>query len=274
MSKAAIFIYGTAWKEDATASLVTQALAVGFRAIDTANQRKHYHEAAVGDALRQAFATGTLTRDDLFLQTKFTFQAGQDHRLPYDAKASIAKQVAQSFDSSLQHLGVNYIDSLILHGPSQAGTLGDADHQAWRAMEKLVADKRVGVIGISNIVATQLRQLVEFATVAPAFVQNRCYASRHWDREVRLICDESGIIYQGFSLLTANRSVVDSKVVAAIAARCGGTSQQVVFSFARALGMVPLTGSSSAVHLQQDLQALQFVLSEQEIATITSLATT
>ena len=83
--------YGTAWKEDATAGLVTQALAAGFRAIDTANQRKHYHEAGVGEALGAALAGG-LARDAVIVQSKFTFARGQDHRLPYDPDAPIGTQ--------------------------------------------------------------------------------------------------------------------------------------------------------------------------------------
>src|SRR5687768_9478802 len=113
------FLYGTAWKEDQTQRLVELALQQGFRGIDTANQRKHYHEAAVGHAIAAAIQRGLVRREDIFLQTKFTFQAGQDHRLPYDPAAPIASQVQQSFASSLTHLGVETIDSYLLHGPSQ-----------------------------------------------------------------------------------------------------------------------------------------------------------
>src|ERR1700679_1147712 len=87
------FLYGTAWKEDQTERLTRLALDQGFRGIDTANQRRHYHEAAVGRAIAASCASGQLSRDDLFLQTKFTFRAGQDHRLPYDPKAPIPVQV-------------------------------------------------------------------------------------------------------------------------------------------------------------------------------------
>ena len=74
------FLYGTAWKEDATERLTSLALQQGFRGIDTANQRKHYHEAGVGKAVAAAIENGLVRREDLFLQTKFTFQRGQDHR--------------------------------------------------------------------------------------------------------------------------------------------------------------------------------------------------
>src|SRR5271154_4122290 len=91
------FLYGTAWKEDETQRLTSLALEQGFRAIDTANQRRHYHEAAVGQAVSDSIAGGLLVRDDLFLQTKFTSRHGQDHRLPYDPAAPVPTQVEQSF---------------------------------------------------------------------------------------------------------------------------------------------------------------------------------
>src|SRR5947207_5911676 len=112
------FLYGTAWKEEVTQRLTELALRQGFRGIDTANQRRHYHEAGVGQAIAAAVAAGLVSREDLFLQTKFTFRPGQDDRLPYDPAASISDQVAQSFASSLEHLGAAVIDSYLLHGPT------------------------------------------------------------------------------------------------------------------------------------------------------------
>src|SRR5262249_37286954 len=77
-------LYGTAWKKAQTESLVRQAIAQGFRGIDTACQPKHYHEPGVGDAVAAAIAGG-LKREELFLQTKFTSVGGQDPaRIPYD----------------------------------------------------------------------------------------------------------------------------------------------------------------------------------------------
>ena len=146
-------LYGTAWKEDATESLVYGALATGFRGIDTANQRKHYFEEAVGRGLQRAFREGIAARADVWLQTKFTFRDGQDHRLPYDERAPIAEQVAQSFASSLAHLDVDTLDSLVLHGPSQRDGLGDDDVEAWRAMEGLAQAGKVAALGVSNCTA-------------------------------------------------------------------------------------------------------------------------
>jgi aryl-alcohol dehydrogenase-like predicted oxidoreductase len=105
------FIYGTA---DQTARLVELAIDSGFTAIDTANQLIHYQEALVGEALL-ALAKKGVKRESLFLQTKFTSVAGQDHRTPYDQSADLPTQVQQSFESSLKHLHTNYM-VLILVG--------------------------------------------------------------------------------------------------------------------------------------------------------------
>ena len=120
-------LYGTAWKEDNTKRFALQALEAGFRGIDTANQRKHYFEEAVGDAIQQFLITSQETRSDLFIQTKCTSVHGQDHRQPYDESASFTNQVKQSFASSLDHLQTDYIDSFILHGPSRFHGIIDAD---------------------------------------------------------------------------------------------------------------------------------------------------
>ena len=260
-------LYGTAWKEDATESLTWGALSRGFRGIDTANQRKHYHEVGVGRAIGRALEAG-VARDELFVQTKFTHRGGQDHRLPYDTAAPVAQQVAQSFASSLEHLGVTRIDSLVLHGPSARDHLAPADREAWRAIEAIAEAGGAALIGISNVSVAQVRELVELARIPPAFVQNRCYAARGWDRAVRAVCAEHGIIYQAFSLLTANRDVVAGRAVRSIAARHGRTPAQVVFRFARQVGMLPLTGTTSPQHMRDDLAIDEFALTPEDVAAI------
>src|SRR5438105_11218201 len=180
-----LIMYGTAWKEDRTQALALQAIAIGFRAFDTANQHKHYFEEGVGAALRAAIASGIVKREDLFLQTKFTYQRGQDHRLPYNPDCDLTTQVRQSIASSLEHLGVTRIDSYILHGPSQTGGLGQADWETWYAIENAVDEGLVGLLGISNVSVDQGDALLARARIRPAFVQNRCLARAGWDAEVR-----------------------------------------------------------------------------------------
>jgi diketogulonate reductase-like aldo/keto reductase len=264
-------LYGTAWKEGETERLTALALRQGFRGVDTANQRKHYDEAAAGRAVAAAIAGGLVTRGELFLQTKFTFRDGQDDRLPYDPGAPVATQVEQSFASSLDHLGADVIDSYVLHGPTRRDGLGSADWEAWRAMERIHESGRAPLLGVSNVGLDQLRALCAGARVRPRFVQNRCYASTGWDREVRAFCAASGVTYQGFSLLTANRAALASPELARIAARHNRTPAQVVFRFALEVGMVALTGTTDPGHMRDDLAVFDLRLDPEEVGAIEGL---
>ena len=259
------FLYGTAWKEDATENLVGEALAAGFRGIDTANQRKHYYEEGVGAAIRSRLGAGELQREELFLQTKYTYVDGQDRRLPYDPRADYPTQVRQSFESSLQHLGVDYLDSYLIHGPQMRRGLSDGDREVWRTMEELQRAGRVRLIGISNVTAEQVATLCDFAEVKPAFVQNRCYARMGWDREVREVCRALGVVYQGFSLLTANVHEMHGPEITRIAAKHRRTPAQVIFRFAMQVGMIPLTGTTDPDHMREDLAAFDFDLDEEDL---------
>lgn len=265
------FMYGTAWKKGDTARLVQLAVTSGFRAIDTANQLIHYNEVGVGEALL-ALARQGIGRDQLFLQTKFTPANGQDHRTPYDRAAAITTQVGQSFDSSLQHLHTDYIDSYVLHGPYARTGLSAEDREVWAAIETLHRSGRAKIIGVSNVTARQLALLCETAAVKPMVVQNRCYAALGWDRDVRAVCQAQGIVYQGFSLLTANREVLGHPEVAAIAHRLGTGPAQVVFRFAIQIGILPLTGTTSPQHMVEDLRAEQLALTPEETRVIETIA--
>ena len=266
------FLYGTAWKEERTPGLVELALRSGFRAIDTANQRRHYFEEGVGEGLAAAYRAGLVKREDLFLQTKFTYHPGQDHRLPYDVAAKFSVQVAQSMTSSLGHFGTDYVDSYVLHGPSSGYEWGEADSEVWEAMKKERNAGRTRLLGVSNVSLRHLQQLSQAGCEMPAFVQNRCYARLGWDRDVRLFCHEHQIVYQGFSLLTANLEVLHHPLISRLAASHKATPAQVIFAFALAVGMLPLTGTSNQDHMQQDLASMRLVLEPEHVRAIERLA--
>lgn len=255
-------LYGTAWKEERTEQLVSTALACGFRGIDSANQRKHYFEAATGRAVQAAIARGELGREELFLQTKFTYRRGQDQRLPYDPKASLPEQVRQSLESSLAHFGTTYVDSLLLHGPATAARWTSDDEAVWGAMEELCSAGRVRLLGVSNVALPQLEALCSRASIKPSFVQNRCFASTGWDREVRRFCRENFIVYQGFSLLTANRTELSQGRVTHLLSATGLSLAQLVFAFALHAGMLPLTGTSQEAHMKLDLSCVGLALAD------------
>lgn len=265
------FMYGTAWKKEETTRLVKLAVSSGFTAIDTANQIIHYDEARVGDALLDLSRQG-IERESLFLQTKFTSAGGQDHRTPYDASADITTQVGQSFRSSLRHLHTDTLDSYVLHGPYSRMGLGAEDWEVWEAIEEIYKSGGTRVIGISNVSAEQLDELCRKAEVKPMVVQNRCFAVLGWDFRVREICRAHGIVYQGFSLLTANRPVLFHPRVREIAGRLGVGPAQVVFRFALEVGMQPLTGTSSRDHMLEDLAVRSLRLSREETTFIEAIA--
>lgn len=265
------FIYGTAWKESATTELVETAVTAGFTAIDTANQPRHYQEALVGEALVALGGQG-IAREGLFLQTKFTPVDGHDQRIPYDPAADLTTQVWQSFESSLTHLHTNYVDSYLLHGPYSYPGLGEADWEVWAALEAIYQSGKAKQIGISNVNSGQLEALVEKAKIKPMIVQNRCFANQGWNKTVRDFCKANNIVYQGFSLLTANPFVLRHPQVQTIAARLGKTPIQVIFRFALQMGMHPLTGTTNPQHMKEDLQIFDFELTMNEVKFIEMIA--
>jgi len=135
-------------------------------------------------------------------------------------------------------------------------------------METLHQGGQARRLGVSNVSLEQLTALHHGSAVKPAFVQNRCFAVNGWDHAVRAFGGEHGIVYQGFSLLTANPHVLASSAVVRAARRTGRTPAQVVFRFALQVGMLPLTGTSSPAHMNEDLAALEFALEAEEVRAI------
>jgi diketogulonate reductase-like aldo/keto reductase len=262
------FFYGTAWKGAQTADFTLAALQAGFRAIDTANHRKHYHEAGAGDGIQAFLATGACLREDLFLQTKFTFAHEQEQPPPYDSSAPLGEQVAQSLASSLAHLHTDYIDSYVLHGPYTRHGIVAEDIAAWQGMEQLVAAGKVGYLGVSNVNAAQLRVLCAAVSMKPQFVQNLPLRHSGWDAEVRGICQEEGMLYQGFGLLLAKHEGQPLRPMLEIATQLQRTVPQVMYRFAQQLGMICLNGTRNALHMQQDFEINDFALDDEQMLRI------
>ena len=139
-------------------------------------------------------------------------------------------------------------------------------------MEAIHDSGRARLIGVSNFSREQLDALCERARIRPHFVQNRCYAARGWDRDVRAFCAASGLVYQGFSLLTANREALASPELARIAKHHGRAVPQIIFRFALEVGMMPLTGTTDPDHMQHDLDAFGFRLEPEEVERIERIA--
>ncbi|KAL6234866.1 hypothetical protein BDW75DRAFT_155336 [Aspergillus navahoensis] len=258
------FIYGTAWKKDRTADLVHQAISTGFRAVDTAAQPKHYREELVGEGIRRALGDGTVRREDLYVQTKFTSVNGQNpDDMPYNPKDSVTDQVHASVKSSLYNLRPSaepesaegtYIDTLVLHSPLpiMAQTI-----EAWSTLEKYVPH-RIRHLGISNTTLPILRELVSLAKVKPAVVQNRFYGGTQFDVPLRAYCREHEIVYQSFWTLTANPELIRSRPVISLARDAGVSSAAALYGLVLGLGQTTvLNGTTTKEHMETDLNALK-----------------
>ena len=262
-------VYGTAWKQERTAAMVEQALRAGFRGIDTACQPKHYHEAGAGSGLAAWIAQGG-SRDQVYLQTKFTPLDGQDpKRLPYDPKVRLSDQVRQSVQTSLANLQTARLDGLVLHSPLPTR---DLLMEVWSALESRVADGNTLQLGISNCYApSELEFLYHHARIKPAVVQNRFYAATGYDREIRAFCREHGIVYQSFWTLTANQWLLHHPDLAQLAETHRRSPAQILFRFLTQSGVVPLTGTTSPDHMKEDLEIFEFQLSTDEVARLDRL---
>jgi len=262
-------LYGTAWKELQTEPLVRQAIAEGFRGIDTACQPKHYHEPGVGAAVAACLSEG-MKREQLFLQTKFTSVNGHDPaRIPYDPNAPLPQQVAQSFAMSLRNLQTSYVDSLVLHSPMPRP---EQTLQVWRAMEGLVDSGGTKQIGISNCYRLDvLASLHAASRIKPAVVQNRFYAETDYDTEIRAFCRANGMVYQSFWTLSANPHLLADETLRLLGLKYRCTPAQVLFRYLTLNAVVPLTGTRSREHMREDLAIFDFVLTETELRAITAL---
>lgn len=261
------FVYGTAWKKDATADLVYRALNAGFTGIDTANQPKHYQEDLVGSGLRKALQEGKIKRTNIYLQTKFTGVPGQDpNNIPYDPKDPVPKQVQDSVKSSLQHLRSggdqfdevdgSYIDTLLLHSPMS--TIAET-MEVWETLEGFVPGT-IRNLGISNCDLFTLMDICERANIKPAVVQNRFYPATKFDIGLRKFCREKSIIYQSFWTLTANPMLVWSVEVGQLANRLQISPQAALYCLVLGLGnTVVLNGTKQDSRMRADLEAVEKV---------------
>ncbi len=265
-------IYGTAWKKEKTNSLVKEAITCGFRAIDTACQPKHYSEELVGLGLQEALSELNLSRNDIFLQTKFTPINGQDlNNMPYNQNDDVVVALEKSFETSLINLRTDYIDSYLIHSP-----FGPAEDfvRVYQKMEEYVNKGLIGQIGISNCYEMPLLEFIyNNAKIKPKVVQNRFYKDSGYDQEIRNYCNLKEITYQSFWSLTANPHLLSSMHIISMANKYGKTIPQVFYRFLNQINITPLNGTTKKEHMLEDLDFLSFKLTNEEIQTINNLLT-
>ncbi|KAI5462267.1 NADP-dependent oxidoreductase domain-containing protein [Mariannaea sp. PMI_226] len=253
-------VYGTAWKKDQTADLVYKALRNGFRGIDTAAQPKHYNEKGVGQGVQKAIASGFITRDALFIQTKFSPPAAQGQDVPYDLNAPLADKVHQSVRSSLSNFTIPgqeaYLDSVVLHSPMD--TIEET-MTVWNTLETYVPSK-IRSLGISNTSLRILQSINTQANVKPSVVQNRFHNITQFESELRAYCRDEGIVFQSFWTLSANPSLFRSKVVRDIAIQAKATQVAAYYALVMGLeGITVLDGTTNEQHMKEDLEGLELI---------------
>ena len=247
--------------QNATKQATTAALEAGFRHLDCAE--RYRNEAAVGEAIQDAFKAGTLRREDLFVTTKLW---NTNHR---------PERVKPAFDASRRRLQLDTIDCYIIHTPFafQPGDEQDPRDErgqviydpgvtlleTWGALERLVDDGHCRSIGLSDITLEKLREIVAIARVRPAMVQVESHPYLpEW--ELLDFCQEHGIVLQAFAALghAMEPSVLEDPVIAAIAQRVHKTPAQVALAWAVQRGTAFLTTSTKPQRIQEsfDISAL------------------
>lgn len=237
------------------------ALEVGFRHLDSAELYRT--EDAVGDALKEALAEGTVKREEVFVTTKLW---NNNHR---------PDRVKPALEASLRRLQLDYLDCYLIHTPfafKPGDELFPADEHGaliydkdvtlldtWRAMEQLVDEGLCRSIGLSDITLDKLKEIVAVARIKPAVVQIECHPYLpEW--ELFEYCQQHGIVLLAFAPLGHGMEpkVTDDPVIKAIAQRVGKTPAQVALAWAAQRGTAFLTTSTNPAHIKEnfDIAAL------------------
>lgn len=242
-------IYGTAYKRHATSEIVERALRAGFLGVDTATfEGKRYNDTGVGEALSRVNSSS-------YIQLKI-------HHIRKRRDVSTRTIVSHSFARGLENLGVDRVDVLLLRGPSpqalKTGKLSSEDVEAWRTMSDVVRSGKAKLLGLCNFSPRLVDRIIELGQVRPAVLQTKCHANTAWARQVRDYCDRKGIVLQAPSLLTSNRqSLKRGSPAHRISFEKRSSPERVVLRFALQLGIVPIVGTSSELHIQDNLKALE-----------------
>jgi len=236
--------------ETETKTAVASALAAGYRHIDTA--KLYQNEAEVGAAI----AGSGIPRDEIFVTTKvWNSEQGYDAAL-------------DSFEQSLDRLGLQVLDLLLIHWPVPHL---DRYVETWHAFEKLYADGRVRAIGVSNFHIPHLQRLFDEASVVPAVNQVELHPQLPQD-ELREFHARHGIVTEAWSPLARGGAVLSDQTVTAIADRVGKSPAQVVLRWSLQLDNVVLPRSVTPSRLEENLELFDFSLTDEDMAALAGLA--
>ncbi|GAB6898146.1 aldo/keto reductase [Kineosporia succinea] len=243
---------GTARNDDATTRRnVADAIGLGYRLIDTA--AKYENEVGVG----QGIADAGIPRDELFVTTKLRgSEQGYGSTL-------------QALDSSLERLGLDYVDLYLIHWPLPRL---DRYVDSWRAMEEAVALGKVRAIGVSNFLPEHLDRLAAETTTVPVVNQIEIHP-QFPNRELIAENTRRGIVTESWSPLANANDLLKSPVLDEIASTHGCSAVQVVLAWHLHQGLVVIPKASHPDRLRQNLDVFDIHLTDDDVARIATLST-
>ena len=229
-------------------SIVTEAIAAGYRSIDTA--AAYGNEEGVGEAVRASSAP----REELFITTKLW-----NNNHGYDAALA-------AFDQSLARLKLDFVDLYLIHWPLPRG---EAYLGAWRALIRLREDGRVKSIGVSNFTIPHLRRLMDETGVVPALNQIELHP-RFQQRELRAFHAEHGIATESWSPLGQGTLMTD-ETLAGIGRKYGKTPAQVILRWHLDNSLIAIPKSATPSRIRENIDVFDFTLAAEDMAVLEAL---
>ncbi|MFJ6904783.1 aldo/keto reductase [Streptomyces griseoluteus] len=235
--------------DDEAERAVTTALETGYRSIDTA--AIYGNEEGTGKAI----AASGVPREDLFVTTKlWNSDQGYDSTL-------------RAFDTSLEKLGLDYLDLYLIHWPLPAR---DNYLDTYRAFEKLYAEGRVRAIGVSNFLPEHLERLIAETSVVPAVNQIELHPQLQ-QRAAREFDAKHGIATEAWSPLGQGKGLLEVPAIVAIARKHGRTPAQVVLRWHIQLGNIVIPKSVTPSRIKENIEVFDFSLDDEDLAAIGAL---
>lgn len=238
--------------DEETANSVYYALEDGYRLIDTAQY--YGNERGVGEGLRRAIDDGIVTREEVFITTKI---------MP-----SSYNNAYNSIDESLERLGVDYIDLLLIHQP------GSNDEEVYKAMEQGVYDGKVKSIGISNYYTKEeIDEVLSYATIVPAVIQNENHIY-YQNTDLKEYVSQYGIIIESwypFGGRGHTSENFNNEVIRDIATKYNKTSAQIILRWQLQAGYIVIPGSSNPDHILENYSIFDFSLNEEDMKNIADI---
>lgn len=229
------------------------ALRDGYRLIDTA--RIYGNEEGVGRGIQRAVDDGICTREEIFVTTKMWTD-------DYDDGAA-------AIQASLDRLGLDYIDLMILHHSQP-----ENDVDAYQAMEQAVSEGKLRSIGLSNYYEPEdFDRLVNATTIRPALLQNETHPY-HQSTEMKEHIAQYGTVMESWFPLGGRgntQTLFNDETISSIAETHGKTSAQVILRWHLQAGNIAIPGSSNEEHIQENYEIFDFELSEEEMQRMTDL---